>query len=71
MGTTMMGDDPGTSVVDRYGRAHDEPNLYVCDGSTFPTSSGVNPTATICAMALRSAEHIAETARDNVAAAER
>jgi choline dehydrogenase-like flavoprotein len=63
MGTTKMGSDPESSVVDAYGRAHDVPNLYVCDGSVFPTSSGVNPTATICAFALRCAEHIASSAR--------
>ncbi|MEM1284786.1 MAG: GMC family oxidoreductase [Pseudomonadota bacterium] len=55
MGTTVMGDDPETSVVDEYGKVHDVPNLYVMDGSTFPTSSGMNPTATIMAVAARSA----------------
>jgi choline dehydrogenase-like flavoprotein len=47
-------------VVDGYGRSHDIPNLFVVDGSTWPTSSGMNPTATIAAMALRSAEHLIE-----------
>ena len=44
-----------------FGRAHDVPNLYVVDGSCFVTSSGVNPTSTIVALALRAAEHIVET----------
>ena len=57
-----MGDDPATSVVDRDCRAHDVPNLYVVDGSVFVTSSGVNPTATICAIAHRAAQHIVRTA---------
>jgi choline dehydrogenase-like flavoprotein len=53
-----MGDDPRTSVVDRYGRSHDVPNLFVVDGSTYVTSGGVNPTATIAALALRTADHL-------------
>ncbi len=52
-GTARMGADPQTSVVDQFGRAHDVPNLYVIDGSIFPTSAGVPPVATICAVALR------------------
>ena len=63
LGTAKMGNDPATSVVDRFGRAHDVPNLYLIDGSVFPTSTGVNPTATICALALRTANSIVENAR--------
>lgn len=59
LGTTKMGTDPETSVVDQYGRTHDVPNLYLYGGSVFPTSSGVNPTATICAVAKRCVEHLA------------
>jgi choline dehydrogenase-like flavoprotein len=58
LGTAKMGADPVTSVVDPWGRAHDVPNLYVFDGSVWPTSSGMNPTATITALALRSADHL-------------
>ncbi|MEU0842623.1 GMC family oxidoreductase [Streptomyces sp. NPDC005962] len=58
LGTARMGSDPATSVVDEWGRAHDVPNLYVMDGSTFVTSTGVNPTATIMALALRSVERL-------------
>lgn len=61
LGTARMGDDPQTSVVDRWNRAHDISNLYVVDGSCFVTSSGVNPTSTIVAIALRAAEHMIET----------
>ncbi|MER5200381.1 GMC family oxidoreductase [Streptomyces sp. NPDC002755] len=64
LGTARMGDDPATSVVDQYGRAHDVPNLFVVDGSVFPTGGAVNPTATICAIALRSVEHLVQQARD-------
>lgn len=60
MGTCRMGEDPETSVVDQYGRAHDVPNLYIYDGSVFVTSSGFNPTATICAVALRCAMQMIE-----------
>jgi len=60
LGTAKMGTDPATSVVDPWGRTHDVPNLYVFDGSIWPTSSGMNPTATIAAMALRCTEHLIE-----------
>jgi choline dehydrogenase-like flavoprotein len=61
LGTARMGDDPQTSVLDRWNRAHDVPNLYVVDGSCFVTSSGVNPTSTIVSIALRAADHMVET----------
>lgn len=64
LGTAKMGNDPETSVVNRFGRTHDVPNLYVIDGSVFTTGSGVNPTATICALAKRTATYIVEHARD-------
>jgi len=64
LGTAKMGDDPGSSVVDRWGRTHDVPNLYVFDGSVWPTSSGMNPTATIVAMALRFADHLVRARRN-------
>ena len=58
LGTATMGSDPATSVVDQWGRAHDVPNLFIIDGSVFVTSTGVNPTATIMAIALRSMRHL-------------
>jgi gluconate 2-dehydrogenase alpha chain len=61
MGTLRMGADPRTSVLDPDGRFHDVANLYACDGSVFPTSSGYNPTLTIIAMALRIAHRMAGT----------
>jgi choline dehydrogenase-like flavoprotein len=60
LGTARMGDDPRTSVVDRWGRFHDVANLYAVDGSVFVTSSGTNPTSTIVALALRTAEHLVD-----------
>jgi choline dehydrogenase-like flavoprotein len=64
MGTAKMGNDPQTSVVNAYGRAHDVPNLYLVDGSVFTTSTGLNPTATICALARRTAKHLIATRRE-------
>jgi len=57
-GTARMGDDPETSVVDADCRSWDIPNLWVCDGSVFPTVGGVNPSLTIQAVALRTADRI-------------
>jgi choline dehydrogenase-like flavoprotein len=63
MGTARMGNDPRKSVVDANHRAHDVPNLYVVDGSSFVTSAAVNPTSTIGALALRAADKIWEQRR--------
>jgi choline dehydrogenase-like flavoprotein len=65
LGTCRMGDDPATSVVDRYHRSHDVRNLFICDGSSFVTSGRGQPTMTIMALAFRAAEHIAAAARAN------
>jgi choline dehydrogenase-like flavoprotein len=56
LGTARMGDDPATSVVDRWCRAHSAPNLMVVDGSVFVTAAALNPTPTIQALALRAAD---------------
>lgn len=61
MGTLRMGADPATSVVDAKGRFHEVDNLYACDGSVFPTSSGWNPTLTIMAVAAKIAHAMAGT----------
>jgi choline dehydrogenase-like flavoprotein len=58
MGTARMGNDPEHSVVDRWCRSHDVPNLLVVDGSVFVTSAAMNPTSTIQALALRAADHL-------------
>ena len=58
LGTARMGEDPATSVVDRWGRAHDVPNLFIIDGSIFVTGACVNPTPTIQALALRTADYL-------------
>jgi len=58
MGTCRMGDDPANSVVDRDGRAHDHPNLFIAGSSVLPTGGTANPTLTLAALALRTAEAI-------------
>jgi choline dehydrogenase-like flavoprotein len=57
-GTLKFGIDPTRSVLDPFCRSHDFPNLFVVDGSFFPSSSAVNPALTIAAQALRVADHI-------------
>jgi len=57
-GTIRFGKDPKTSVLDANCKAHDVDNLYVVDGSFFPSSSAVNPALTIMANALRVADHL-------------
>jgi choline dehydrogenase-like flavoprotein len=59
-GTIRFGDDPATSALDRNCKAHEVDNLYVVDGSFFPSSGAVNPALTIMANALRVGDHILE-----------
>ncbi len=63
LGTCRMGNDATRSVVDRYHRAHDVPNLFMCDGSSMVTSGRGQPTMTIQALAFRAAEHIGRFAQ--------
>ena len=62
-GTCRMGDNPRESVVNADGRSWDIPNLWVCDGSLFPTVGGVNPSLTIQALACRIGDRIAAMGR--------
>lgn len=59
-GTIRFGHDPATSALDANCRAHDVDNLYVVDGSFFPSSAAVNPALTIMANALRVGDHLRE-----------
>jgi len=59
-GTIRFGADPKTSALDRNCKAHDLDNLYVVDGSFFPSSGAVNPALTIMANALRVGDHLRE-----------
>jgi choline dehydrogenase-like flavoprotein len=60
LGTCRMGADPRRSVVDAELRAHDLRDLWIVDGSVFPTSLGVNPQETIMAFSLRAADRLAD-----------
>jgi choline dehydrogenase-like flavoprotein len=58
VGAARMGSDPASSVVDGFGRTHDIANLFVCDGSIFPTQGSANPGLTIQALAARTADYL-------------
>jgi choline dehydrogenase-like flavoprotein len=62
-GTLRFGEDPATSVLDVDCRSHEVDNLYVVDGSFFPSSSAVNPALTIMANALRVGDHLLDRMR--------
>ncbi len=68
LGTCRMSQRPRDGVVDRFGRAHDVPNLFVSDGSVFTTGAAANPTLTIVALAIRQAEFIATELNKELAA---
>lgn len=57
-GTIRFGNDPATSVLNQYCRAHTVQNLYVMDASFFPSSAALNPVLTIVAQALRVGNHL-------------
>lgn len=56
MGTTIMGDDPKDSVVDRDCRTHDHPNLFIAGTGMMTSASCMNPTLTGAALSMRIAE---------------
>ena len=63
MGTTRMGEDPRTSVLNQFCQAHEVSNLFVMDGGCWPSSACQNPTETILAIAWRSSDFLAEQFR--------
>jgi glucose dehydrogenase len=65
MGTYRMGNDPKTSVVDSFQRTHDHNNLYLVGSGTFPTGGTANPTLTLSALAMRTADRIAGDLRSH------
>ena len=65
LGTCRMGNDPDNSVIDRFNRSHDVPNLFMCDGSSLVTGGRGQPTMTIMALAFRAADYIIGAARRN------
>ena len=58
VGTTRMGNNPNTSVVNKYERLHDVDNVYVVDAGPFVFKGDKNPTWTIMALAWRTSDHI-------------
>jgi choline dehydrogenase-like flavoprotein len=63
-GTCRMGNDPTKSVVNKFGRAHDVPNLFIVDGSNLVTGGRNHPTMTISALAYRAADHLVRAAKN-------
>jgi choline dehydrogenase-like flavoprotein len=63
VGTVRMGDNPKTSVLNKFNQAHDIKNLFVVDGSCFVSSGCVNPTLTILALAMRSSDYLIEQSK--------
>ena len=59
LGGARMGSDPARSVVNAHGQAHDVKNLFVADGASFVSQADKNPTWTILALSMRTAEYIA------------
>lgn len=62
-GTCRMGADPAKSMLDGWNRMHEVPNVFVVDGSAFPTASEKNPTLTIMALSWRATDNLAELIR--------
>jgi choline dehydrogenase-like flavoprotein len=63
LGTCRMGDNPKTSVLNKWNQSHDIKNLFVVDGSSFVTGGYQNPTMTILSLSMRASEHLAEEMR--------
>lgn len=63
VGTARMGNDPATSVLNRWQQAHDVSNLFVMDGSVYVSSACQNPTLTIMALAARACDYLVEEYR--------
>ena len=59
-GTCRMGNDPRRSALNQFGRMHEVGNVFVVDGSAFPTATEKNPTLTILALAWRSSDYLAD-----------
>lgn len=63
LGTCRMGDNPKTSVLNKWNQSWDIKNLFVVDGSSFVTGGSQNPTMTILSLAMRASEYLAEQKR--------
>ncbi len=65
VGTTRMGDNPRSSVVNKFNQAHEVSNLFIMDGGPFVSQADKNPTWTIMALAWRASEYIIEELNKN------
>ncbi len=65
-GVCRFGNDPKTSVTNKWAQAHDVPNLYICDASIFPGSTDKTTTMPIVAFAMRTCDHMLENFRTGV-----
>jgi choline dehydrogenase-like flavoprotein len=63
LGTCRMGNDPKTSVLNKWNQSHEIKNLFVVDGSSFVSGGPQNPTLTITALAMRASDYMAEQMR--------
>jgi choline dehydrogenase-like flavoprotein len=63
LGTCRMGNDPKTSVLNKWSQSHDIKNLFVVDGSSFVSGGWQNPTITLTSLAMRASEYLAEQMR--------
>jgi choline dehydrogenase-like flavoprotein len=63
LGTCRMGENPKTSVLNKWNQSHDVKNLFVVDGSSFTTGGTQNPTLTIMSLSMRASEYLAEQLR--------
>jgi choline dehydrogenase-like flavoprotein len=63
LGTCRMGNDPKTSVLNKWSQSHDIKNLFVVDGSSFVSGGWQNPTITLTSLSMRASEYLAEQMR--------
>ncbi len=66
VGTCRMGDDPKTSVLNKWNQSHDIRNLFVVDGAAFVTCGWQNPTMTILSLSMRASEYLADQMRERI-----
>jgi gluconate 2-dehydrogenase alpha chain len=64
-GGTIMGDNPGNSVTNKYGQVWDAPNVFVTGASLYPQNPGMNPTETLLALVYMTADAIVDKYLDN------
>jgi choline dehydrogenase-like flavoprotein len=65
MGTARMGNDPKTSILNKFNQAHEVPNLFCTDGAAMTSSGCQNPSLTYMALAARAAHNAADMMKEN------